>query len=191
MTPKIDWLKMRTLKLLLIALCIGTVSACSNSNPIPDKNDGSFTDLKITLERTACFGVCPSYIVEISGDGTVAYCGVAFVDEIGRKTRQIEPQKVQSLYDQMLAADFFNLRDRYTGRVTDNPTQTVSLSVDGRQKTVVDYVGSADGMPESVTAIQNTIDDIAETAEWVGALSFDHQWPEETPKCVKEFKAPT
>ena len=42
-------------------------------------------EVVITLERTACFGVCPVYKLTIYGDGRVLYDGIRFVRTEGPK----------------------------------------------------------------------------------------------------------
>jgi hypothetical protein len=45
--------------------------------PFPQIHD--WNSLKIILARTGCYGSCPSYEVEVHGDGTVLYEGRSFV----------------------------------------------------------------------------------------------------------------
>lgn len=149
--------------LCLNMACTSSTSAVNGSNISANAN----AELKISLDRSHCFGTCPSYAVDITGDGLVTYCGVAYVKHRGLKTRQIAPVAVTALYDIIEDADFFNLKDSYRGMVTDNPTYKVTVSIDGRSKTIVDYVGKMDGMPEVVTNIQNAIDATAGTSDWV------------------------
>lgn len=54
-------------------------------------------DVSMTLERTVCFGTCPSYIVTVNGDGTVNYGGRDFVKVKGAQTRQISQEAVVEL----------------------------------------------------------------------------------------------
>jgi hypothetical protein len=123
----------------------------------------------ISLERTACFGRCPIYRVEIRGDGLVTYQGERFVAVTGRRTRRISPAAVRRLMAQFQAANFFALRDEYRAGMTDMPSRIVTLQIGGRGKRVVDYVGEEVGMPHSVTELEQAIDRVAGTAAWVGA----------------------
>jgi len=181
---------MRCVVKVFSIVCIGFLSACVSSDNFANKQNDEVADLKIKLERSVCYGFCPSYIVEISGDGNVSYCGMAFVEQTGLRTRQINPNKVRSLYDQILAANFFSLQDSYTALITDNPTYIVSVSVDGRTKTVADYVGHKVGMPESVTGIQKSIDDLAGVSDWVGEINYDYKGHSDlqTQKCKRSFE---
>jgi hypothetical protein len=123
--------------------------------------------LKMTLSRTACFGNCPSYRVEIAGDGTVRYEGRDHVAVKGEREALISADSVHALYDAFVKADFFWTLGEYRAPVTDFPTYEVTISFDGRTKRVVDYAGKAIGMPKAITELEKAIDDKAETKKWV------------------------
>ena len=182
---------MYNFKALYIALCVGGLSACASSDLATPKPADTYKDLKITLDRRSCLGPCPSYVVQVNGNGNVAYCGFFAVEEKGRRTRQIDPNKVQTLYNKILSADFFDLRDEYRTNMTDSPSYTVTVSVDGLSKTVIDYVGREAGMPKSVTDIQDSIDKIAGTSTWIGNIPSTLQLggiDTNIPDCEDEFR---
>jgi len=126
-----------------------------------------WSTLKIGLQRTACFGRCPVYTVEIGADGTVRFKGRAFVALTGRHEAKIPVAAVRGLYDAFAKADFFWTFDKYTSRITDQPTTIVTLSYDGRTKQVSDYKGTSVGMPVEITELENAIDAAADTPRWV------------------------
>ncbi|MES1200743.1 MAG: DUF6438 domain-containing protein [Pseudomonadota bacterium] len=125
------------------------------------------SDIRITLERTPCFGFCPDYTVTISGDGAVSYNGRRFVRVTGAQTATASREDVAHLVDMIHRADFFNLRDRYEAHVTDLPSAHITVVENGRTKTVVDYAGESAGMPHAVTEIEQEIDRVAGTQRWV------------------------
>src|SRR3984893_251893 len=51
----------------------------------------------VTLERTVCFGNCPSYQVTIAQDGTVNFEGLDFVKTKGTAREQINPEDFNKL----------------------------------------------------------------------------------------------
>ena len=51
----------------------------------------------ITLERTACRGACPAYVVTLQGDGTVLYKGVQHTPFIGTRQGTVDPAAVARL----------------------------------------------------------------------------------------------
>lgn len=139
------------------------LSSCAPvDNPPPTQGP-----VAITLERTVCFGFCPAYRVTITGDGRVTYVGERFVNVRGEQRATIPAADVQRLLQRFDEVGFNNLRDEYRAQVSDLPTFTVTLERNGRRKTVVDYGGTSAGMPESVRALQDEIDRVANTAQWV------------------------
>ena len=124
--------------------------------------------VRIKLTRTACYGYCPAYTVEIAGDGSVTYEGERFVAVEGVQRTTIPVQRVRELVAKFREANFFWLHDRYEAKITDNPMFIVSLTYDGHTKTVRDYVGREVGMPAVVTELEDAIDEAAGSYQWVG-----------------------
>jgi len=123
--------------------------------------------MQITLQRTECYGYCPAYTVTIDGDGAIAYEGRSFVNIVGRQTAQIAPAEVAGLLERFDAIGFDDLNDEYRGMMTDLPTTSITLTRNGRTKTLVDYGGTSAGMPAAVRELQAEIDRVAGTARWV------------------------
>lgn len=137
----------------------------ARSAPLPAYDASS---VRITLERTGCFGSCPAYTVSIDGDGSVVFDGRSYVAETGRRRGAVDPAAVRALYDQFRTANFMSLDDSYVTDITDNPTYTLTMETAGTRKTVVDYVGAKAGMPDSVTALEDAVDRVAGTSKWIG-----------------------
>lgn len=147
----------------------------------PDIKD--WTSLRITLSRSLCYGTCPSYSVQISGDGKVVYHGQDCVAETGERTRQIARADVGRLVQRFRDAGYFTLRDHYASDITDHPTYATSIGFDGKSKSVGDYAGGAAGMPQAVSDLEDAIDKTAGTEPWVygtkrscGARVVDDSW---------------
>ena len=134
----------------------------------------------ISLQRTLCYGECPAYSVTIWGDGKVEFNGREFVNTIGLKTYTISRNSVDSLVREIFAIDFFSFNDSYItqrtlshlpdGRVdtvitqvTDLPTQYVTVKIGTQKKTVEDYYGT----PKAIRELENKIDSVAKTSQWV------------------------
>ena len=124
------------------------------------------SSLRMTLSRSGCFGACPSYRVEVNGDGSVLYEGHRFVAVKGKHRASISSEVVGQLLEAFRAADFYSLKDKYRWAVTDNPTYITSISIDGKTKQVIDYVGERVGMPESVSKLETTIDRLSGVQRW-------------------------
>jgi ankyrin repeat protein len=121
----------------------------------------------MTLSRSGCYGACPAYNLEIRGDGTLIYEGRGFVVVTGEHHDHLSPEQVETLVAAFRKADYFSLKDEYRYMVTDCATYTTSFEVDRVKKSVTDYVGEELGMPEAVTELEETIDEVAGTSKWI------------------------
>lgn len=149
--------------------------------PFPEIRD--LSAVQIDLKRTRCYGTCPAYTVTISGDGTIHYNGQGSVFIPGQHTAHISPDAVRELLRQFRKADFFSAKDEYASMVTDNPTQTISLTIGTHTKTVVDYVGTEAGLPLAIHNLEDQIDDTADTKRWIKSDDrtlpslLEEKWP--------------
>src|SRR3954464_8240611 len=103
-----------------IALSLTVVGSSATMSPAIQDNIPD--DAVIKLERTVCFGECPAYSVTIDAKGNVTYVGDKFVRVAGRQTDRIPPWRVAALLETVARIRFFDLQDKYTLPVTDNPT---------------------------------------------------------------------
>jgi hypothetical protein len=147
------------MRIFIAAVVMMLLSACASA---PSPNIGA-----ITLERTPCFGFCPSYRVTIAADGAVTYVGQRFVRVTGEQHGQADPAALAALRTHIEAVNFFNLRDEYWAQVSDLPSTRVTVERGGVAKSVLDYGGTGAGMPPAVRDLQAEIDRVAGTAQWV------------------------
>lgn len=157
---------MTILRRFLIAFGAAAIVACAPVNS-PAETPPVNSNVEIILTRSVCFGFCPDYTVTISGDGQVRYEGRRFVNAVGTRTATVPREDVARLLQRFDAVGFDRLNDAYRGRMTDLPTYTVTLVRNGHRKTVVDYGGVDAGMPRTVRDLQQEIDRVAQTAQWV------------------------
>jgi hypothetical protein len=113
--------------------------------------------VRIMLSRTACFGTCPVYTVSISNDGTVRYDGLQHVRVSGSHSWRIDPDALRALAGEMEKAGFFEMKDEYTGGMTDLPTVVTTLSRGSRSKTITDHYGS----PPALQGLEARIDAVS------------------------------
>jgi hypothetical protein len=151
---------------------LSTSTARPPASAAPPVKDWS--SLRIRLERTACPGGCPSYSVEIAGDGAVVYEGRACVAAKGERRAAIPVADVRNLFAKLQVMGYFTLRDAYfsspidsSGVATGNPRYTVAIAFDGAKKTVNDVAGESAGMPHKVTMLEDAIDAAAGTKRWI------------------------
>lgn len=134
-----------TMVLALVALAVQTHAAPAPPTAV------------ITLERTACFGICPVYKVALLEDGTVEYEGWDHVRVSGKHTWKIDAAAVAALARDMEQAGFFGMQDRYTMPVTDMPTTYTTLTRAGRTKRIKDYMDA----PAALKEIESRIDEVS------------------------------
>lgn len=124
----------------------------------------------LTLERTACFGACPMYKLTVYGNGKVVYEGKRFVKVTGTHTTTISQSAVRKLVAEFQRLQYFQLPDSYTGGHTDAPSAITSLSMGKQQKTVNHYLASPNA-PAKLTALENKIDVVVNSNQWIGKAS--------------------
>ena len=126
----------RSLTFIFVLMMGLSVNACaplaSPSSAAPTQN--TFSDLMITMERTACHGTCPVYKLTIQGNGDVAYDGQDFVQVKGKQTASLSPAQIQELVSAFEQAKFFTLRDYTHQATTDSPAAITSITLNGKTK---------------------------------------------------------
>lgn len=131
--------------------------------PPPIRQDSK---ISISLERTGCYGTCPSYTVTITCEG-ITFEGSSYVAARGKHLTQVDASAVRKLAARFEATDFYSMESRYVASVTDNPTYVLTISIDGHEKKVVDYVGEWEGMPVAITNLEDEVDSFADTKRWI------------------------
>ena len=128
----------------------------------------SNSEVLITIERGACYGTCPIYSAQISGDGTVVYNGIENVKVKGKKRFKIPKAKVQELVKAFESINYFSLKDKYETdengmRIADLPPVTTSISLKGKTKKVIHNYGA----PKELRELENKIDEAADLKKLV------------------------
>jgi hypothetical protein len=127
----------------------------------------------VTLHRTACYGTCPVYSLEIFADGFIRCIGINFVQYTGEHRAVVAQETVENLVADFLRADYFALHDSYetykdrkgrTWTITDLPTVITSLRVGTTKKSVRDYASA----PRRLRELEEEIDRVANTRRWIG-----------------------
>jgi hypothetical protein len=161
--------------LVITFVCGGAVSGISQNdvkNPDfsawPSIPKTSASDLVITLERTPCFGTCPSYMVSLFGNGTFVYTGTRCVEVKGVKKGKISTTAVKKLVRAFETAHFTSMNDSYDEMmITDMPSAIVSFSQNGQKKQVYHYKGDMNA-PAGLPFLENAIDAAVNTKKYIG-----------------------
>lgn len=123
--------------------------------------------VQITLVRTGCYGTCPSYRVDVYGDGRVVYSGNEYVDVTGEHIYRIPRERVAGLVESLRVKDLWSLRESYRATVTDNPVFGLKLRLGDQEHRIEDYVGQRVGMPRVVSEFEREIDEASGTQGFV------------------------
>jgi len=144
------------------------------------------TGVEITLERTECFGTCPSYVVAVDGNGRVTYTGRAYVRETGKREGSITQDKVRVLAQRFIKAGFFAMQDAYRQAVSDCETTYLTVKVGTRTKRVTNYWahGDFEFPPEqfeqwqahvTLDMLAESVDRAVQSGQWTGDSEFDSE----------------
>lgn len=169
---------LRTLTFILLLVLGLLISGCvaGVGTPTTNPTENVFSDLVITMERTACHGTCPIYKLAIRGDGTVTYEGQDFVQVKGQQTASLSLAQIQELVSAFEQASFFTLMDYTHVNTTDSPTVITSITLNGQSKTVNHYYGDSSA-PQALFDLESKIDEITNSNQWTGSVTSP---PEET-----------
>jgi hypothetical protein len=127
----------------------------------------------VSLERTPCYGSCPSYLVTITSTGDVTFEGRAFVDKKGVFHKKIDPGKFSVIVWELGRLRFWDLEKEYKFKmlpdgsrqfITDQPTKIISVVSTIRNKSVQDYYGAPAGLAD----LEHLIDVVANDSEFIG-----------------------
>ena len=113
-------------------------------------------ELIISLQRTACFGTCPIYKIEIFSDGNGIYTGKRFVENIGVTKFSLSETQMNLILTQAEAIGFTNMKEEYSEPISDLPTTFIQI----KDKRIRDYTGA----PKTLKNLENLIDQLYQDA---------------------------
>jgi hypothetical protein len=128
---------------------------------------------RISLQRTACFGVCPVYNVSIYPNGLVEFHGERFVASVGDYNHRVDPANFDRLAQFAREIDFYSLSAEYRVRieadnsvtaVSDLPSRITTVETRSEAKSVLNYFAG----PQELEDFENLIDQLTDSARWVG-----------------------
>ena len=131
---------MRTTLSIITVSLIALFTACKGQQGITNAvhRYGSDKDpLFFSLERTPCFGKCPTYVVTIDKEGHARYEGKRYADREGIFIGQVSPDVMALLAERAKSINFFGLNAKYDGQVTDLPSTIIRVNMDGKDHTVM------------------------------------------------------
>lgn len=156
------------MKVLLYSVFVLLLAPCNASKNVPasqaDDKSKSLRTVEFTLQRTACFGKCPVFLLTIDGKTNKAtYKGDMNTEKTGTYEKNISDEELGSLVSAFDKADFFGMQDEYNkSQVMDVPSTYISYSVNGKTKKIKDRWEA----PSSLKALEKLLDDVAGSDGW-------------------------
>lgn len=126
---------------------------------------------KITLERTACFGTCPVYKLEITNDGNVTFHGSDFVKQFGIYEWVIDEETIKKINRAIKRYKYFQMEMNTEDVlfITCNPSCITSIIMcDGRRRWIDHYHGGNE-WPELLNKFEDKIDKLVGTKKYIGS----------------------
>ena len=120
------------------------------------KTNTSEIELIISLQRTACFGTCPIYKIEIFSDGSGIYTGTRFVENIGVTKFSLSETQLNLILTKAEAIGFTNMKEEYSEPISDLSTTFIQI----KDKKIRDYTGA----PKTLKNLENLIDQLYQKA---------------------------
>ncbi|MDB3906810.1 DUF6438 domain-containing protein [Crocinitomicaceae bacterium] len=128
-------------------------------------NDTGERILFASVERTPCFGRCPSYSLKIYADGFVELNGKRDLDMIGKYTTNITKSKMNAILKQAEDIEFYEMEDEYDdSMITDLPSTIVTvIDKSGNLKTVLCRYN----YPKRIKILAEQIDALMTSEKWL------------------------
>ena len=117
----------------------------------------------LTFERTACFGLCPAYSMQVYADGRVTYNGRRAVPLMGPQELKLPAATVAAMLRNAEEAKFEQFRERYAQNTSDLPSIVVSIrQANGQLKTVTVEEGAPQNVTTFFTYLSTQFDQLAQ-----------------------------
>ncbi len=115
----------------------------------------------MSIERTACFGACPTYKMTIYHSGKAEYHGEMNVKHIGDFRSQVSQSVMDDIVKNAKEISFMELENVYNDpNVTDLPSTIIYLHYDQQEKYVTARFNVPDNLQGFIVYLQKVVDSI-------------------------------
>jgi hypothetical protein len=118
---------------------------------------------EIALERTACYGVCPGYLLVLQQDGAATLIGDRNTCPAGRYRGIVWPAQFDALALLVDRLGYFDLEAQYTTGISDTSTVFTSVVRNGQRKVIRHYARAG---PPELAAFEVAVDAVREQIVW-------------------------
>jgi hypothetical protein len=159
------------MRLFISSFLFIVLASCNSSQKISGTTQ-DFSKTTIVYEETACFGECPIYIMTLDGATMNAvFKGKANTTKIGTYSKPISIDEYSKFMEALERANFMKLNDEYMGLAPDFPIRIITLTKDGKTKTVKNR---SDAPPE-LGVLEQVFKRFANTDGWKKIESPDEK----------------
>ncbi len=137
------------------------------------------------MQRTACFGRCPEYTVELFKNGRIVYTGKKNVAVIGLSETTIEQATMSAFLKQVSKNKINTCKNVYKALASDLPRLNFTFMLNGKTKSIK----NAESGPAYLVTIGRMVDSIVQSAQWESPAPDPIQ-VEEGPKINSEMPQP-
>ena len=115
-----------------------------------------------SIQRTPCFGTCPSYTLTILENGTATYKGGRFAPREGNYVGKVDAETMEKLWVMAEEAGFFGMQDKYDAQVTDLPSTIIRFHGKGKNKEVL----ARQGTPLAFKNLAVSVEELLAPVQW-------------------------
>jgi len=127
----------------------------------------------IKMQRTACFGRCPEYTVELFIKGNMTYVGKKNVERIGTSTARISNTAMTRFMKEISKYKLSTLSATYKPKAADLPRLNFTFVINGKTKSIK----NGESGPFYLAAIGKKIDSLLAESEWEEVASTSSDEP--------------
>ena len=125
---------MKKITLVILAILISGAAFAKHKHKKKKQKTGNI--ISVTMRRTACYGRCPDYTIEINNDGSAIYTGRRFVTDSGTFIKNIGVAKAMEVIDQFNAYKVDTCKNVYYNRISDLPGLIITVKYTDSTKTI-------------------------------------------------------
>lgn len=162
---KAEPMNIKTASLLFSITVLFFVCCKTRSKSEAVINNSSDSDsLYLSLDKTPCFGRCPTYIVNIYKSGYAIYKGKLSVDRIGTYEARFTKDQLKMFEQAAIENRVDTLRSDYINpQIMDFPTTFTSVVMKGERHS---FKLCTDEPPESLVEFNTTVERLIELGKW-------------------------
>lgn len=121
--------------------------------------------LVAVLEKTDCYGICPSFEVRLFSNGRLTYKGKKDVAMLGIYEAWTDLDLLQRVKDQAYKLKYFELADVYPPQgktIEELPLTITYLNFDEKEKTIINNYGS----PKALRDFETFLEELLMQVDW-------------------------